>query len=88
MSKRAIAVSQITDKILNMTHAKLMNHNWRAVLKNFVDSFLTDMGEILSGKYITVKDALWGNAQMAKELFDTTRSFGRSNNKSLISALM
>lgn len=88
MSKRAMAVSQITDTILSKAHAKLMNHNWRAVLKNFVDSFLTDTGEILSGKYITVQDALWANGQMAKELFSTAGSFGRANNKSLISALM
>lgn len=88
MSKRAMAISQITDTILSKAHAKLMNHNWRAVLKNFVDSFLTDTGEILSGKYITVQDALWANGQMAKELFSTAGSFGRANNKSLISALM
>jgi hypothetical protein len=65
-----------------------MSHNWRAVLKNFVDSFLTDMGEILSGKYITVKDALWANAEMFREIVGTTNSFGRANNKSKIAALM
>lgn len=88
MDRNAKRVSQITDTILSKAHAKLMSHNWRAVLKNFIDSFLTDMGEILSGKYITVKDALWANAEMAKELFSTTNSFGRANNKSKISALM
>ena len=88
MDKNAKLVSQITDTILSKAHAKLMSHNWRAVLKNFIDSFLTDMGEILSGKYITVKDALWANAEMAKEIFSTTNSFGRANNKSKISALM
>ena len=88
MDKRAKAISQLTDTILSKAHGKLMSHNWRAVLKNFVDSFLTDMGEIMSGKYITVKDALWANKEMAMEIFSTTRSFGRANNKSKIAALM
>ena len=44
MSKRAMAVSQITDTILSKAHAKLMNHNWRAVLKNFV--FLSDKQQL------------------------------------------
>ena len=88
MDKRAKAISQLTDTILSKAHGKLMSHNWRAVLKNFVDSFLTDMGEIVSGKYITVKDALWANKEMAMELFSTAGSFGRANNKSKIAALM
>ena len=88
MDKKAKAVSQLTDTILSKAHAKLMSHNWRAVLKNFVDSFLTDMGEILSGKYITVKDALWANAEMFREIVGTSNSFGRANNKSKIAALM
>lgn len=88
MTPREIKASRITDVILSKAHAKLMNHNWRAVLKNFVDSFLTDTGEIFAGKYITVKDALWANKEMANELFSTTASFGRANNKSKIAALM
>ena len=88
MSKKERVASRITDTILSKAHAKLMNHNWRAVLKNFIDSALTECGEIFAGKYITVKDALWANAEMGIEIFSTTASFGRANNKSKISALM
>ena len=88
MSKRERLLSRVTDTILSKAHSKLMKHNWRAVLKNFIDSALTECGEIFAGKYITVKDALWANAEMGREIFSTTRSFGRANNKSKISALM
>ena len=88
MTRNERIASRITDTILSKAHAKLMNHNWRAVLKNFVDSFLTDAGEIFASKYITVKDALWANKEMANEIFSTTASFGRANNKSKIAALM
>jgi hypothetical protein len=88
MSKTEIRTSRIVDTILAKAHHKLMNHNWRAILKNFVDSFLTETGEVFCGKYITVRDAVWANAEMAKEIFSTTNSFGRGNTKSKIAALM
>ena len=88
MSKRERLMSRITDTVLSKAHAKLMNHNWRAVLKNFTDSFLTEAGEIFAGKYITVKDALWANMEMGKEIFSQSASFGRANNKSKLAALM
>lgn len=88
MSLAERRASRITDVVLSKAHAKLMNHNWRSVLKNFVDSFLTETGEILAGKYITVKDAMLGNMAMAKEVMSQTASFGRANTKSKIAALM
>lgn len=88
MSTAERRASRITDVVLSKAHAKLMNHNWRSVLKNFVDSFLTETGEILAGKYITVKDAMLGNVAMAKEVMSQTASFGRANTKSKIAALM
>ena len=88
MSKSARVSSRIVDTVLAKAHAKLMNHNWRAILKNFVDSFLTETGEILCGKYITVVDALFANKEMGSEIFSQVKSFGRANNKSKIAALM
>lgn len=88
MGKNARIASRVVDTVLAKAHAKLMNHNWRAILKNFVDSFLTETGEILCGKYITVKDALFANKEMGFEIFSQAGSFGRANNKSKIAALM
>ena len=88
MGPKEQAASRITEVALAKAHAKLMNHNWRAILKNFIDSFLTETGEIFAGKYITVKDALWANKEMGKEIFSAFGSFGRANTKSKIAALM
>lgn len=88
MSATERTLSQLSDKLASKAHGMLMSHNWRAVLKNALDSLSTLTQEIIAGKYFTVKDALWANATVGGDFFKALSTVGKTRNKSKVVALM
>ena len=73
---------------LDLAHTKLMSRNFRAVLKNLLDSTMTAAAEILGGKHFTTKDFLYSVNYAFKDIISSTLSIGSPNTKSKLAAAM
>lgn len=80
--------SLIFGGITKLAHAMLMSHNWRAVLKNYVDSSLTMFADIGGGKYYTKKDWFHSVGYMLKDFINAFADLGAVNNRGKLSAAM
>lgn len=81
-------VSQFLSGILSMAHMKLMSRNFRAILKNLIDSSLTMLSEIGGGKYFTWKDFIYGTSYAFKDIIKAGISIGNANTRSKLAAAM
>lgn len=88
MSNTERKLSSITDKLASKAHSMLMGHNWRAMLKNAIDSGSTLTQEIMAGKYFTIQDAVFANGIVGSEVFKAMRSIGKTQSKSKLVQLM
>jgi hypothetical protein len=84
-------MSKLADKIMQITHAKLMAHNLKVILKNAIDSFWNFTKEVAGGKYFTAVDALAAQAHIWSEictLKHIRKDLGRANSGSLTAAIL
>jgi len=74
--------------VLGIAHMKLMSHNFRAVIKNLLDSAFTAIAEIGGGKYFTFKDFMYGLHYAFKDIIKAFGSINNANTKSKLAAAM
>lgn len=88
MTERQKFVSATMDSIRHKATLKMMSHNARGILKNFLDSGMSSLVEIMAKKYFEKSDVVFGIKQCCKNVVDASRSINSPNNIAKISAAM
>jgi len=83
-------ITKLVQFVLNTTHAKMLPWNATSMFKNAIDSILSYIINVLSGKHITLSDAGSGILDMGKEIVNGTAftNIGSADTKSFTGAAM
>lgn len=88
MSETEKRLGSTLDKLARNSYLKLMAHNFRGIIKNFIDAGMTTIVEAAAGKYFTQEDLTFAMGECSVNIIGGISSISAPNNTNKISAAM
>jgi hypothetical protein len=89
MTESEQKITKLVQFLLNTTHAKMLPWNGTSMFKNAIDSILSLLVNVVSGKFITLSDIGCGIVDMGKDIVNGAFSnIGKADTKSFTGAAM